>query len=271
VEAVAERAPTLKALRIWQWKHFVLLPAAVLQLSSPARAAAQVAVACVVAALALAYAYGLNAITDRADDDDAGKNPLVGLPVLPRATLPLVASTACFALLLAALLGPLAAVATALSLAASTVYSAGPRWKAVPIFGTLLNAVIFVPLTVTGGLPQGGFALRLASFVALLLQNQLIHELADAREDARARVFTTGHLLGERGVATGVAALGILGAIVGFALAPPPVALVNGVALALVTLAILRTRSPAAKRRTMHRALAVLAGAVIFTASLGAP
>ena len=137
----------------------------------------------------------------------------------PRSALAVVGT--CFALAAAfsLALGTVGCLATTVSLLASTVYSVGPRLKALPGIGTLLNAVIFAPLLALGAssaLPPG-FGVLASSFGALLLQNQILHEQADLHEDAAAGTYTTARALGPRArsvIVGALAALGFAGACV---------------------------------------------------------
>jgi hypothetical protein len=142
-------AMALKVLRVAQWRHFVMLPAASIDRSSlahPGTAALVFVRGALVAALALAFSYGLNAVHDRATDQSSAKNPLAGEPRLFPGTLLLVWACAAGALV-AATPGGVRPVACALaSLASGAVYSAGPRLKGWPIVGTALNVGIFLPL-----------------------------------------------------------------------------------------------------------------------------
>jgi 4-hydroxybenzoate polyprenyltransferase len=242
-----------KALRARQWLHFLFLPAA--SMAGPLSLLHGIAVA----ACALAYAYGLNAISDRVTDLDVRKNPLVGAT---SAQLPALLSLLLLAALgLGALAGATSLEAAAISLLASTVYSVGPRLKRVPLLGTLLNLAMFAPLLLVapGAAPSPSLRLLGAAFATLLVQNQLLHERADAVEDAAAHARTTGRVLGEGSTHLLVLAVGVAGA-----------ALLGGVAAAaigLVTAASLLPCSNAAARRVRHRWLALLAGAILFGVS----
>src|SRR5262245_45550703 len=83
--AVADRGRvSLLVLRPRQWIHFVVLPlAGGIHGLTLTLALARFVLALSVAALLLGYAYGLNAISDRATDVDARKNPLVGFEICP--------------------------------------------------------------------------------------------------------------------------------------------------------------------------------------------
>src|SRR5262249_15234378 len=149
-----------------------------------------------IAALLLSYAYGLNAISDRATDLDERKNPLLHVTDC-RAALTVVLAAGGAALLLSLLFPPIVRAAAAISLASATVYSTGPRAKRVPVVGTLLNLGIFAPLLWLGR--ERPLWIEVVAFAVLLLQNQLLHERADAAEDAAAGVHSTASALGERG------------------------------------------------------------------------
>jgi len=252
----------LRALRAPQWVHFVVLPAATARTLSDLAGAAH---GMAVAVLALGYAYGLNALADRPTDLDRRKSPLCGVDA-PSSLVKILAAMVLLALGLGWLAGPLSLAATLASLAASTLYSVGPRLKDLPILGTLLNAVIFAPLLVvspTGITPE--LAVVAIVFVALVLQNQLLHERADHDEDARAGTLTTARMLGARATHVGVAALGLVGAATAAWLSRSRLeALVAVLALAVVSVVVLVGQHSAAARRVSHRRWAVLAGAMIF-------
>jgi len=52
----------------------------------------------------------------------------------------------------------------------------------------------------------------LVVFAGALVQNQLLHELADQVEDARGGVRTSGALLGERGTCVVIGVVAVVGA-----------------------------------------------------------
>jgi 4-hydroxybenzoate polyprenyltransferase len=274
-----QRAPTFESeparpvawavLRAPQWLHFLALPLAAFDQGSRSSAAiASVVRGVVLAALALSYAYGLNAISDRRSDLDAAKNPLRGMEVVPQRVVLVVAGTGMAALLLALLAGRPVLYAVSASLAASTVYSVGPRLKVLPGIGTLLNVAIFAPILLFGVQPSrpapAGLGLLLVTFAVLVLENQLLHERADAAEDAGASVRTTARALGEQATVRLVLGLGVLGA--------SSVALFEGsqaerLCAALVCLlgcAPAWLRAPWVRRRRVHRWLALGGGAVLF-------
>ena len=266
----------LRALRAPQWLHFCALPLASLtwaDLHLPTQALIRWLPAVLATASALAFAYGLNAIHDRFADGDPRKNPLSGMdPTLAvtaaEKTLWLVRASAGLTLLLAALIGTTAVAAAAVSLVTSTLYSAGPQWKLQPLLGTLLNVGIFAPLMVL--VPMSASAtpqvlLLLATFLPLLVQNQLIHECADAAEDATRGALTTRRMLGPvwtRRLAVGVALPGALA--VTFA-APQPT-LRMAAWLALGTGVWVTRWGPAdwARRRGWHRVVCVITGATLY-------
>jgi 4-hydroxybenzoate polyprenyltransferase len=262
-------ASPLAALRARQWLHFVALPLCgwrgPLDPPDPLRwLSAASAAAC-----ALAWAYGLNAVAERRFDASARKNPLVASPELAGVALTCAAMCAVSGLLLAAWLSTWAACMVALSLAAGTAYSVGPRAKRIPGAGLVLNCAIFVPLTallVEPGDAPGPYRHELAVFVLLLTQNQLVHELADAAEDARSGALTTARALGEpatRRVVLSIAPATVLTSLV---LAPDPgTGVLAAATAALATLAA--TAAPTAREaRVRHRRFCWLGGALLFMA-----
>jgi 4-hydroxybenzoate polyprenyltransferase len=268
-----ERARPWAILRVRQWVHFLPLPAAGVSLARGREAPlGALAAAILVAALALGYAYGLNAISDRVTDLDARKNPLAGVGRCPREASWLVALVALFALAAGALTGALPAVLV--SLAAATVYSIGPRLKRWPAIGTLLNVCMFAPLLsfarASGPVPAP-FALYAIVFVALLLQNQLLHEQADASEDAAAVVLTTARWAGPTMTRVLVAAIGLAGVALAAAIASSRAqAAAAIVALAAGTIAGTRPRLEWRRARLAHRVVAIAGGAALYVVGLWA-
>jgi 4-hydroxybenzoate polyprenyltransferase len=250
----------VRSLRAPQWAYFVVLPLAGFLTFDPLR----VTLALVAAAACLAWSYGLNAIAERHTDASALKNPLVGVGALPRSVTLTLAATLLLALLSSSALGWTSLLAAALSLLAGTLYSTGLRLKAWPGAGLVANTLIFVPLFVLGvegrALP-GAFPTTLLVFTALLLQNQLLHELADAREDEAADALTTARSLGAAATRVFIVALAAAGALF---VAPQPLALA---ALVLPTCAAFFPLEPSTRRRA-HRVLSIVVGAVLFGAGL---
>lgn len=265
-------ALALRVLRVGQWRHFVVLPAAALVVgsSSPLQLRVlEVAVASVAAALCMAFAYGLNAVSDRPDDFDPEKNPLAGTLKPPVAVYASVWGCAVAALALGLWLGPVGGAAVALSLVASLVYSVGPRFKAKPVLGALTNGCIFTPLLAFAvERPEdlrslGGLTLV---FFVLLLQNQLIHEVDDRLEDA-ARNRTTALMLGARGALQLAAVSGVVGSVL-VAFLPGSVERVPG-ALGLIAGGLLALRADAVPRaRRRHRWLSMTTGAAMFALTM---
>lgn len=255
-------------LRVRQWWYFALLGAAPLAVG-PAPGAGRLAMGVLAAGASLGFAYGINAIADRDGDHSPWKNPLIGAADVPAPVHALVWATAALALALSVGLGAWSVVAGGLSVAAGVVYSVGPRFKARPILGTICNATIFTPLLALGtgpGTDAGGLAALSLAFVVLLTQNQLVHEVADAIEDAPAGVITTGGVLGPQGAFRAAAALGLVGSLVlvaGLGFGPVPLVgslgMVAGSAVALGS-----DPAQAADARRRHRLVAAIAGATLF-------
>lgn len=242
------------SLRARAWLHFTLVPVAGIghrTLLSGARLSGSIALA----ALLLAYAYGLNAISDRRSDSVA-KNSLRGCIDTPWLAVAFVTGAGLLAVMLGATLGSVAFAAALTSLVAATVYSLGPRMKAVPILGTTLNLAIFAPLLFLYGSPN---TIVMVVFSAMLLQNQLVHEMADAEEDARAGVLTTARALGPRATNVVIVLLAVAGVAAG-ALA--------SLVLAMCTIAALAGKTSAAERRVRHRWVALIGGAIVYAFTL---
>ncbi|MGZ3419690.1 MAG: UbiA family prenyltransferase [Polyangiales bacterium] len=258
------RAVAARALRTRQWAHFAVLPLAGLHALS-AREAPRIALAIVAASASLAYAYGLNACTDRGSDASADKNPLVGLSETPSSVRVMVAISAVLALVATIPLGLDAIKLMAASLIAGTAYSAGPRLKMWPVLGLMFNTAIFAPLL---GLLRFPSAVIFAVFVALLVQSQLLHEAADAAEDAIAGARTTARMLGASSTRAVVVLVVIPTVVVVLRSAPNlTVTLAAAVTMGASTIAALVEADPAAAR-TFHRRVSIAGGALLFLAEL---
>jgi 4-hydroxybenzoate polyprenyltransferase len=278
----AQDVPFLQLLRVRHFRHFLVLPLATADLARPTlRGALALGRGVGAAFCALAFAYLANTVADRGMDRDLDKNPLARASAVAdrRFDLPL-AILGAGALALAAT-GPLLGVAAAtLSLAAGWAYSLGPRLKARPVIGTLMNALIFAPLLLLGldrPAPPPRFMPVAAAFVALLLQNQLLHEAADAVEDREGGVRTTFLTLGGAGAALlaalcGAAAAWITaGAIAERHLSSWLLALVAPHLLVFPAALALAGHSPArmAQARVAQRWAAVASGALLVALELG--
>lgn len=265
--AVVVRTGPLAVLRVGQWLHLLPLPAAAMAPRDLPQQLPALAIGVAAAAGALAFAYGANALADRSTDLDAVKNPLVSADPTPL-DVGVVAAAAALALALGVGAGPRACAAVLLSLASAALYSLGPRAKVLPGLGTLLNVGIFAPLLLVApaGLPlPAALPCWMAAFVALLLQNQLLHERADAAEDAHAGTLTTGRWLGESGTRRLAAVVGLVGSAVATALAPDVgLAMATTAALGTAAVLCLAAPGPAAVRRVLHRRFAIVAGAILY-------
>jgi len=264
---VASAIASVRVLRARQWLHFLPLPAAATAPGAwTAAGLGRLALATAVAAGALGWAYGLNAIADRGSDASVEKNPLVGVRELGAEAVAAVAVAGLLALVGAALLGPVAGACALLSLAAGALYSVGPRAKALPLAGLIVNVLIFLPLLglmwAPGHTPSGGRGL-LAVFVSLLAQNQLIHERADAAEDERAGALTTGRRLGAAGTYCAIAGIAIAGGAISLWLASGTASAAVSVAV-LVAGAVAALGGDAARGRRRHRAVAIVGGAILW-------
>jgi len=178
-------------LRLRHWAHFLLLPLAGVD---PA-ANYELMFGAVLRGVALAFTllgfgYLLNGLSDRAVDRDPNKS----LPQAGWRPWLLLGALWLLALGLAATAPLVVQVASAVCLLSGILYSVGPRWKSVPLLGSALNLTNFAPLLVVGaapGRPMPLLAPLLALFAPLLLQNQLVHEAADAPDDRAAGISTT--------------------------------------------------------------------------------
>ncbi len=270
-------AQAIFTLRFRQWIHFALLPLASFDASdanhfaSPLPAVPRAIAAVLAASGALSYAYGINAIADRRSDDMNGKNPLAGMSTLPIEIYAMVVLAALFALALGLWLGRISFFLALLSVAAGTVYSAGPRMKSKPFLGLIFNTLIFVPLLGLGlsdsKYPLGFTAISI-TFTALLIQNQLLHECADTPEDARAQNLTTARFLGERNT-RGLAFISALAGILLSYAFSPGAALFWACCLSLGagTWISVMIRNPRTAR-SLHKMIALITGSILFALSI---
>jgi 4-hydroxybenzoate polyprenyltransferase len=266
----------LGLVRVRQWVHLLPLPVAGYDFGrSPWANLTPMSRGLAVTFCVLAFGYLLNAVADRDMDLDRRKNPLSEAGNnADRFLLPLLL-LAGLALALAATGSAWVVACAAVSLLSGTLYSVGPRLKAVPYVGTFTNLTNFVPLLFVGSLhplTSPRLLTLAACFGALLLQNQLIHEAADAPEDRHGGLQTTFLRAGARG--TAILAM-LCGAV---ALAATVWAMQQGVlpawmaphALPYVVifpaLVYLRGDSPAQMRttRTWQRWCAAASGALLF-------
>lgn len=266
----------LATLRWPQWWYFVPLPLAGWRPDGHAldpRWGAALAAA----AGALAFAYGVNALCDREGDLDPRKNPLAGAPSVPAGVHGLLLALAVWTLAWAYGAGGRSLWACACSLGVGWVYSAGPRLKRWAVVGSLTNLGIFLPLLWLGPDPGVSARASLASvFAGALLQNQLLHEHADAEEDRRAGVQTTAQWLGPRATAwLGVLLVWLGAALTGLGLAGDRWSAAQGPMRWLVaivacagTVPSVRPQLAPAQRRRLHRTLTATAGALLWLGTL---
>lgn len=211
-QRVSGAAGLIRATRIRHWWYFLPLPLLSWRPAADVVALAQLGRGVLVAGCILAFGYLVNGLSDRSLDGSAEKRLA---PADTSRELHLWAlGLACAAVGLAAT-GPLVVSSAALvALASGLLYSVGPRLKAVPVVGTLMNATHFAPLLLLGGAMDGALERPrwwvVATFCALILQSQLIHEAADARDDARGDVRTTYLAIGAGATSLLVSALGCL-------------------------------------------------------------
>ncbi|UQA60136.1 UbiA family prenyltransferase [Polyangium aurulentum] len=260
-------------LRAPQWLHFAALPLAGLDRAAigSIEGLGRGALASAAASLALGYAYGVNALADRASDRSVEKNPLAGVERVPTVAHAVVAGAAAAAFAASLPLGARASLLTLASLAAGTAYSVGPRMKALPVLGLAFNTAIFTPLlglALPSGAPPPAYAALFATFVGQLVQSQLLHEIADAAEDEAAEALTTARLLGPRWARACIAGTALVSAAAALALAPRPVVgLCAAAGLACSAAAALSKLDPAEARR-IHKHVAAAGGALLFAVGL---
>jgi 4-hydroxybenzoate polyprenyltransferase len=181
-------------IRLRHWAHFLALPLAGVDPKYPlAQTVTSSLLGVAIAFGVLAFGYLLNSLADRRLDQDPDKGSLPAGALTPQwlAVVGLgVLTTALAAQGPGIVLG-----AALLCMGSGVVYSVGPRLKSLPLIGSLLNITNFAPLLLVG-LPSSDVSAPLlgpllAAFAPLLLQNQLIHEAADADEDRAGGVVTT--------------------------------------------------------------------------------
>lgn len=258
----------IATMRVPQWAHFLVLPLAALRVGEVTFTALALGVAG--AFTALAYAYGINAIADRHSDQRAEKNPLRGQRQISQFVRWMIGGMAAATVLIALVAAPLARVALLVSLVASTLYSVGPRAKSVPFLGALANALIFVPLLYVGVGRTPLFEtlhttlLIAIVFTIMLLQNQLVHELADASEDALARDRTTAMMLGERRARGGCVLLGVAGSVAVLVLEGVSLDTMIAVAAMLLCGGLAKLSLPPSLLRVTHRFVSMALGALLF-------
>jgi hypothetical protein len=264
----------LRLCRVRDWLQFLPLPLATFDPSPPLSAGLFAAARGVASAFAiLAFGFLVNSIADRRMDLDVRKNPLIH-PERGAYRYVLVGLLS-VTLILAAFAPWPAQLASLLCVGFLSAYSAGPRLKAIPIVGSLMNLGNFTPLLYVGmrdaSLPPH-FSYVALTFAALLLQNQLIHEGADQIEDRGGGVRTTWLTLGRWWTALFAAAAG-LGATVAAAYLAP---VIQAKAFAAFGIALFVGAFPlllawrggdwrqAARLRIAHRWCAALFGSGLF-------
>ncbi len=266
-----------RALRVSGWWYFAALPLVDLASDPTGGGDGVLRILCavLVAALCLGYAYGLNGITDRGMDRDEAKNSLAGLAAVPREAVVLVAACGLGAVGIAAAISPVALLGASVSLVAATFYSAHIRLKRLPIVGTLVNVLIFAPLPLLAATrhPSPSMQFLTYCFWILLTQNQILHEIADGREDATGGVRTTGAVVGVVGLRVIAFLLGPLAAVSFWRMqtAPvPPFAAALGLCAGAAMVGLC-TPPRAAQLRVTHRWFSLAVGGVLFVlvASVG--
>lgn len=266
-------------IRLRHWAHFLLLPLAGVDPTLPLGVTLVALVrGGAIAFTVLAFGYLLNSLSDRHMDLDPDKRDLV--PGHRAGVQRVAVMTLVVGALALGASGPASTLlATASCLVSGWVYSAGPRLKALPLIGSALNVGNFAPLLAVGlahdEAPPGLGAL-VQWFALLLLQNQLIHEAADAEEDARGGVQTTFRRIGRRGAALLALACGLFLVIsVGsteIAAGGPWVAIVIAPPFLFAFPYVLHAHGQRAgsmrRLRLAHRAAAFVTGALLYGWSL---
>jgi 4-hydroxybenzoate polyprenyltransferase len=181
-------------IRLRHWAHFLVLPLAGVDPSASYELVMEGVLRGVAIAFGvLAFGYLLNSLADRRLDHDPDKGSLPAGALTPQWLA--VVGLGVLTTALAAQGPDIVLGAALLCMGSGVVYSVGPRLKSLPLIGSLLNITNFAPLLLVG-LPSSDASAPLlgpllAAFAPLLLQNQLIHEAADADEDRSGGVMTT--------------------------------------------------------------------------------
>lgn len=172
----------IKTYRVAHWLHFLgftVLGA----VASPSIPLSRLFVGVAASALLLAYAYSFN---DFFDKKKKGFFPFAPLFLFAPLMFVMDARQIFFSILFVIIV---------------TLYSLpAPRLKAFPVFGTLSNSIGFSFLFLIGSqLPLNRVSLVLLVILFVLeTVAQLIHELADMKEDAKDRVLTTARWVGRK-------------------------------------------------------------------------
>jgi len=275
VQKVGAVAAWLQRVRLRHWIHFLPAPLATFDPHAPSGSALFAAGRGVASAFTiLAFGFLLNSVSDRQMDRDARKNPFVD-PAAGEHRYSLAALLV-VSLILATLSPWPAQLATLMCLLLGYVYSMGPRLKAIPIAGSLVNVggfalLLFLGMRDTTLPPRFGYVVLV--FASLLLQNQLIHEAADQLEDRAGGVETTWLTLGSRWTGVIAAFSGLAATFATTCLVPAiplaAVVVLVGTAFAVAFPLLLAWRgqesNQAALLRVTHRWCAVLLGAGLFT------
>ncbi len=261
-------------IHLRRWAHFLPVPLASFDPAAPRADALLAAARGVASAFAiLAFAYLLNAVSDRGMDLDARKNPFIG-PVSFEYRYSLAGLLAASAVLAGLSPWP-ARIAIAVCMVLACLYSIGPRLKRLPVAGSVTNALGF-PFLLFLGMPAAslpaGFAALAIAFTALLFENQLIHEAADRIEDRAGGIRTSWLTFGSRWTALVVALSGLIAVAAAASVVPAaqwPVAIAGATAvfgLAFPLLLAWRGMDPrqAAQLRLAHRWCAVAFGAFAY-------
>jgi 4-hydroxybenzoate polyprenyltransferase len=201
----------IRIFRAKDWIHFLGLP--LLSVDWKPMWPLDAAIGIVLSALCLAFAYSWNNVHDSTLDSDRVKNPLArsSNPGLVRRARIYSLIPAGLAVAISATLGWYRFALVTTCILGSAAYSAGPRLKAIPVVGTVTNLLIFAPLTLLGSrgpFPDTMALMLIASFSLMLLQNQLLHEATDIKDDSKGGIRTSAALLGDLGTRIAATAMG---------------------------------------------------------------
>lgn len=268
----------LSALRAPQWLHFCVLPLTgaprqfrvwqgVESETTIPSMIQRLALAVCVSAGCLAFSYGINAVAERGTDQDAHKNPLTRRPEAARHAAVASVVAGLGAVVLASLLSSWALLAALASVTAGALYSVGLTAKDRPGLGLLFNAGIFAPLAallLTPNAVPTAFGAEFAVFFGLLMQNQLLHEIADQDEDRAARSRTTAQTLGDLSTRRLIWVIAVAAAATGSWLAPSTAQAATASIVPFVAALTTTIPQDAGRARRYHRIIAMLGGGVLW-------
>jgi len=189
----------LRDIRFFHWWYFLVLPLLYCPISLEHEHVLTALRGIIFAASCLGIAYYVNNQSDRIIDDNADKNALIltNNPsrrwVIACGLISVITTAAAF------LSHTVIGSAVMISVLIGWIYSYIGRLKKYPFIGTLFNLFIFIPLLFfcySGNYQPNRIYEIIAVFTAMMVQNQLIHEVMDQSEDRRGGIRTTYMVIG---------------------------------------------------------------------------